>query len=402
LTLATGNVGCNYGDPTLPPFQVHYVAAVTHVTGPPDVDVGALYTYRIYELSGTLLIDTVITASPSDTVLMVVPPATYVVELGNLPSWCEPRYGTVESVVVYDRTNTSLARYNVTCKALLTLHVAAEGVDVDEEYVYRIVGDSVDRVGLIGAADTLRFDDIPPGSYAVELKHIAANCITTNDGSDMLGRPRLLEFESSYHGGAVGIYWRATDPERKIERYRWDITDCNGTSILPGGGQTRRGLTQNRARGLDTVVVVAGFEVGMPDTEVAGRCAELWVTDVDGNTTRRARARLGGGPGSPPSPTYYNAYLVGNYALRVELNVTDLDGDFVGSFAALRLRDGTLSPPDGVLDLGVYNTVGYMGAEIPDLQLGGRVQFSDIHSVIVYLVDRAGNMTRLEDSNVYR
>ena len=82
--------------------------------------------------------------------------------------------------------------------------------------------------------------------------------------------------------------------------------------------------------------------------------------------------------------------------------VLDPDGDFAGVFVAARLRDGILSPPDGQPDIGIYNVAGYLVPNLPDLPLTSRIQYGDVLAIIVYLVDAAGNFTRLEDSDVFR
>jgi hypothetical protein len=107
-------------------------------------------------------------------------------------------------------------------------------------------------------------------------------------------------------------------------------------------------------------------------------------------------------PTGAPAASAFNAYSVGTTAVRTQLAAFDADGDFVGTFVAARLRDGVLSPPDGVPDVGIYSVAGYLGDAVPDLPLGSRIQYGDVYAVIVYLIDDAGNVTRLEDSDVFR
>ena len=69
----------------------------------------------------------------------------------------------------------------------------------------------------------------------------------------------------------------AADPDGDVERYFWDITDCQGKSVLPGGGRTRRGLFGDRISGEDTATVFGAIELGLPDADLQGRCTSIRV-----------------------------------------------------------------------------------------------------------------------------
>ena len=194
--------------------------------------------------------------------------------------------------------------------------------------------------------------------------------------------------------------FRVFDPTRDVERYFWDLTDCRGSSVLDGGARLRRGLSSGRTAGQDTVEVIGAFE--HPPGAGAARCAALRVVDQAGNTTPVAELPLTNALGAPPTASAFNAYTVGAAAIRTDLAASDADGDFAGAFMSVRLRDGVLFAPDGQPDMGIYNVSGYLGTVIPDLPLGGRVQYGDVYAVIVYLIDAAGNFTRLEDADVLR
>jgi hypothetical protein len=223
--------------------------------------------------------------------------------------------------------------------------------------------------------------------------------------SDPALRPVLLEFQAAYGSGASVFRIRARDPNRDIERYYWDITDCRGTSVLPAplGRRLRRGLSSGRTAGQDTIVVVGAYELGLPDSAIAGRCTAIRVADEPGNTTPVIEVPTRTSVvAAAPRATTFNAVYIGTQAVRTTLAVTDPDGDFAGVFVAARLRDGILSPPDGQPDIGIYNVAGYLVPNLPDLPLTSRIQYGDVLAIIVYLVDGAGNFTRLEDSDVFR
>jgi len=418
-----GGVGC---DRATGPIPVSYLAIVALVDTPPGVTAGTSYGYRVREFSGTLGIDTTITVAPRDTVILRLPVASYDVELNGLPPWCASRYGSDQFVVVFDPPSTALARYYVTCRASLTVQVSNEGPGApDPELVYRLSGDDgTSRLGILHANDTLRFDSLAAGRYEFALSLVAPHCVVTNDGgarprfavphgggavlnlriscSDPMRRPRFLHAAATFKDGVSGFVARLSDPDRDVERYVWDITDCSGTSVLPGGARIRRGLSSGRTRDLDTMTILGAFETGLSAADVAGRCTALRVADQLGNTTPVLELPIAAAIGSAPGATVFNATTVGTTAIHTSLAVADSDGDFVGVFAAARVRDGVLFPPDGNPDIGIYSAAGYLGAAIPDLPLGARIQYGDVYSIIVYLLDAAGNFTRLEDHDVFR
>ena len=406
------------------PLQVSYIAIVSSVDDPTSLGSDARLQYRIRELSGTIPFDTVIQASPFDTIIVQVEPATYSVVLEEFPSYCSLRYGARQDLLVAPGSNTTIARYFASCLPLLRIETFTDGFQMDVEFIYRLrASDGTERAGLIGGNDTARLDKLPGGTYSLELGHLSTNCVVTSDGgliqsvaidsaggaiaryrvvcSDETKRPHLLYAEGSYHDGAGAVVFQAIDPDRDIERYWWDLTDCHGRSILPGGIRQRRGLSTGRTAQADTVTVVSAYEVGLPDQDLAGRCMSIRVVDEYGNTTPVIEQPLATG-GPAPTAAAFNAVLRGTSALSTTLHVTDPDNDFVGIFVAAELRDGILFPIDGEPDLGIYNTAGYLGAGVPDLPLGSRLQYYDIYSLIVYLVDGRGNFTRLEDRDVFR
>jgi hypothetical protein len=347
------------------------------------------------------------------------------VELSGLPAWCASRYGEDQYVVVFDPPSTALARYYVTCRAPLTVQVSNEGpAPPDPEIVYRLASGAFSRAGILHPHDTLRFDGLAPGEYEFAMSLIADPCVVTTDGgahpritipqgggavldlriacSEPSQRPRFLHTAASYHDGVSAFVFRVFDPDRDVERYVWDLTDCAGTSVVPGGARLRRGLSSGRTRDRDTVTVIGVYEPGLSAAEVAGRCTALRVADQLGNTTPLVEVPIRATPGVAPAATMFNAYSVGTSAIRTDLAVQDGDGDFLGVFATARMRDGVLFAPDGNLDVGIYTVAGDLGATVQDLPLGSRIQYGDVYAVVLYLIDAAGHFTRIEDADVLR
>ena len=407
---------------TAPP----YLAIVTQVVAPSRAAIGTRYQYRVREASGTLGIDTAVVAAPSDTVILSVPPATYVVELSGVPPVCKVRNEGRAAIVIAPNTNTSVVRYFVTCQAELTVTIATEGgAAADSLYAYHIgTSDGSERLGLLRANDTLVLFHLPAGDAVFDLGGGAANCDFTNDGGatrrirlDSLGgaeldfrvacseparRPRLLWARPSYHDGVGGLVFQATDPDRDVNAYAWDVTDCRRTSILPGGRRVRGGLGSGRTANQDTVTIISAFEIGLPDSAARGACATVWVVDDQGNMSSIVEMPLAAADGSPPVATLFNAHFAGTVLLRTDLAAADPDGDFLGFFAAVRLRDGVLGAPDGHPDIGYFNTSGFLGAQVPDVPIGtGRLTYDNFYAVILYLFDARGNFTRLEDADLF-
>ncbi|MEO8295185.1 MAG: hypothetical protein ABI613_06685 [Gemmatimonadota bacterium] len=422
LLLGASLSGC---DNTLDPLQVSYIAIVSQVDDPSTIGSDARVQYHIRELSGTIPFDTIIHASPFDTIIVRVEPATYSVTLENFPSYCSLRYGSRQDLYVAPGTNTTIARYFATCASLLTIYTYTDGLLPDPEFVYRLTASGgTEQLGVVAANDTVHFDHLSSDTYRVELDHVSANCVVVSDGGKLQGiavdstggavanfrvvcsdpaqRPQVLSFHGTYHDGAGAFSLRAEDPDGNIERYAWDLTDCHGYSMLPGGAKLRRGLTSGRTAGIDTITIAAAFEVGLPDAVVQSGCMSVRVMDEYGNTTPVIEQPLNRAVGQPPVATSFNASLQGTALLRTSLATADPDGDYSGVFAEALLRDGILGPTDGEPDLGIYNTAGYVDNVLPDLVLGSRFQYYDIYAVIVFLIDANGNFTRLEDTDVFQ
>jgi hypothetical protein len=403
-----------------------YVAIVAPIDAPPGVSPGDAYTYHLKELSGTLHIDTVITASPSDTVIVPVPSATYTVELSGLPAYCGAKDGDIQAILVPPKSNTSLIRYFISCQPSLTLITQSQGGLADSAFVFGVHdARGHDRVGILGPNDTLRLPETPGGATRIDLESVAANCIVTNSGgahrqvvvdsaggtavefqlicSDPERQPQLLGFTATYHDGVAGLVFRAADPQRDLERYSFDLTDCRRVSLFRDGARIRQGLDGGDTGGLDSVTVVSAYEVGLPDDSLAGKCAALWITDVSGNASSLVEQPLGAGPGTAPSATVFDALFNTTSLIQTRLEVTDPDHDFLGYFMAYRLRDGTFGSSDGKPDFALRNTAGFLGSEVPDLPIGSApLLYENFYSEVIYLFDAAGHFTRLQDDDLFQ
>jgi hypothetical protein len=415
FTLLFGLSSCDDATgPTNPP----YIAIVAIISAPEGTQVGTTYSYRVSEISGTLHFDKTYRVAPSDTVIVPVKAATYSVSLTGIPPQCLVQDGGDRLLYVPDGTNTAMVRYQISCQSQFSAITATDGYQPDQAYIYRITG-----TGILGANDTLRVDGLAPGDYEADLSHVASNCVVTNDGgrhirftvadtvrtsadfrivcSDETKRPHIDFFASSYHDGASGFMFRVSDPDGDVERYFWDITDCQGKSVLPEGGRVRRGLSTDRVRGEDTATVFGAIELGHPDADMQGRCTSIRVEDEYGNSTTVAEEPIGNESGPGPSPASFNAIFTNISSLTAHLVVND--PSFAGSFAAARMRDGALSgTPDGQPDIGVYNTAGFTDVLLPTVPLGsGRPPYYDYYAVILYLFDNQGNFSRIEDDDLF-
>src|SRR5262245_18648984 len=98
-----------------------YLAVVVLVGAPAEVATPRPYTFRLRNLSGTLGLHTTVRARPKDTIIIPVQPATYRIDISDVPATCGVREGTTQSVVVPERANTSLARFFINCSPALVV-----------------------------------------------------------------------------------------------------------------------------------------------------------------------------------------------------------------------------------------------------------------------------------------
>jgi hypothetical protein len=397
-----------------------YLAIVNKLDIPAGITAGARYTFQVTEISGTTGIDTTIRAAPTDTIILSVVPATYRITVDSLPTNCSMRDGPEQFVLVPEGANTAVARFQVICSSPLVIETGTDGAGADDQYYVRLSGGGIaERFLIIGGNDTLRVDSLPGGAYEVELGAIAPNCDVTSDGrerrrlelaaqggarvsfrvrcSDPARRPSVVRYESGMQDGGFAFYVIGADPDRDIERYTYDVTDCDGNSLIPRGPRTRRGLSSGRTSRADTLTVIGAFELGI-SAGTTPMCASLRLEDEQGNTTSWIDRRLGLSPGGA-APVFVSAGLgfVGTSLIQVSVAVADLDDDFVGLFPLARLSDGALGAPDGQPDIGAFNAAGYLAPPLPDVPLGnGRPGLADYHAIILYGIDLRGNVTRRE------
>jgi hypothetical protein len=417
--------GCTDNGPEVP--GPHYLAIVTRADFAPGIEPDSFYAYHIRDFSGNAGVDTVVLAAPRDTVILSVPPARYIVTIGGVPAYCAIRQGAEQEVLIPERTNTAIVRYSISCLPRITLQVSTEGVNRDAEYIYRVLGNGVERIGAIDSMP-LYFDNLSNGEYLVELADVKPNCTAINLGgrlqhaiiadtlsslvyfrvacSDPASRPSIVSVSGQAFDGAVALVARVVDPDRDLDLYAADVTDCQGRSILPSGGIEPRHLSGTRLALEDTAAVMVTLAMtGVPPAVPGQSCLWFRMGDLNGNTTEVIEQPLAQG-GSPLAPVAVrlNGFISGGLnSFFVDLQADDPDGDFLGIQPRLRLRDGTLGPPDGQEDGGIYDPIGYRGTDLPVVPIGPGhiiVNYFDILAVEVYLFDGAGHITRAVDDHL--
>lgn len=415
------------GDSTAPPPPAGppYIAIVTLVDAPTGADVGGPYRYVLRGLSSTAPLDTTITAAPTDTIIVSVKPGTYDLALEGLPAKCLTRFGTEQTIVVPEASNTAIARYTVICRPLLRLQVITEGNVLDDRYVYRVTGAGVTRTGTVGALDQVFVEGLPAGDYDVELTNIAANCtpvsapraaarvsvassgnatVAFRIGCSDPGRRPLLHAVTAQWAGdqSIGVTIAGSDPDRDLDRYVLDVTDCAGRSVRAELEPTvQRGLRSDRTAFQDSILVLTALDLlERADAGPGPRCIAARLGDAGGNTTPFAEAVIrSAAPSLAPVVTTFNARYEGTTAIATRLNAVDRQDDFAGVWAQLRLRDGVLGALDGRPDIGFYNVAGFLGTALPNVPLGGRIQFGDVLAVEAFVFDRQGNVALVRDTD---
>ena len=417
--------GCT--DTTAPP-KPPFLAVVTRLTTWPGASAPAEVKYRIREsTAGTVTFDKEYIVAPEDTIILPLRPGTYIVEAEDLPTRCVlPRGARQQGITLSEADNTGIIRYQIECRGLLSLTVVADGYNIDSNFVFRarskVTG--LERTGLVSANDTLTLEDIGAGEVELDLGGVSENCVITTDGgsrqtvkvtptggaavqfrvqcADPVHQPKIVSFTSGYVQGASIFQFRVFDPDADLVGYYWDITDCFGNSVLPDKRErVRVNLKGGRGATNDTLTIVGAFELGLENAALAGRCTEIRVYDAAANVSAIALHKIGSSTGFPPVIRFFNATFQGQAYVSSILEANDPDGDIVGHFVLVRLRDGVLSLPDGVPDLGSMDPVGYLGLDVPNIPTTGRVKWDDVYSVIIYLIDAKGNVARIEDEYLF-
>lgn len=406
-------------------LDIGFLAFITDFEVAPGVSPGDRWMLEIHETSGTVGGDTTIVIEPRDTVIFEAQVATYRVRLHGLPIACRSRDPIERFALLPEPQRTITMRYRVVCSSVVAIRTITLGQPSDDAYVYAIRGPGgTHRSGLALPNDTVRIDDIEPGAYDVELGHVAENCVIVSNHGDVQPlevpeqsqrvtsivlfnvicsepsyRPEITHVGATRDGSRTVFTFEAFDPgaegivsQPDIDEYVWDVTNCDRGSIVEGGEVRRTGLSGVGARNrhADTVRVVAVIERALVRPSPA--CVSLRVQDADGNTTQVVEERLGQPMGSPPRIDHFQATIVGtdlDRSVRFELEGSDPDGDLVGSYVQVLMRDGR------VLGRGIE---GHLGLAVPDLSLtAGALSEGDIQGFRVFLVDREGAAAVAQD-----
>lgn len=418
--------GCS--EPTAP-ARPPFLAIVTRLTTWPGATAPATITYRVRQsTAGVVAYDEQMTVAPRDTIIVPLTAGTYIVETVDLPARCViPSGATQQGITLTDEDNTGIIRYRIECRGLLGLSVITDGWNADDEFVFRVRNATANREqsGVTAANDTMTFQDIGAGELTVDIGGVAPNCVITSDGgarqritaratggaavafrvqcADPARQPQLLTLTGGYTQGASIFQFRVFDPDADMVGYYWDITDCEGNSVLPDRRErVRLNIQGGRGATRDTLTIVGAFELGLETSALIGRCTEIRVFDAANNVSRIATHKIGNVGGSPPAVRFFNATLNGTAFISSLLEASDPDGDLVGHFVLVRLRDGVLAAPDGVPDLGSMDPAGYLGTEVPNIPTTGRIKWDDVYAVMVYLIDARGNVVRVQDDDIFR
>lgn len=406
-------------EPPKPP----YLAIVSFFDTPPTAQENEAFGYRVEDLVVPGRVDTTIMASPVDTIILPLEASTYRVTLLGLPPRCEARTGTVQQVLLLEQYNTGIARYQVSCLPSLAFAVYSYGTNADLAFTWHLTGPTPIS-GVANQNDSILLSPLLPGRYTLSLAHIAANCVVISDGGldqefevestgggpfrafnvscvDESIQPRIVSLRGSYHDDAIAFVIKAVDPDRDIRRFWWDVTDCAGASVRPGGGTERSNLASERTA-VDTAVILHAFELGLAEAELQGRCVAARVMDERGNTSVVVETPLGES-GMRPDAFLANSYLVGQSLIRTEIRANDAEGDLVGAFLSGRVRDGILRPADGRDDFLLRNVEGYLGVVVPDFPVGPPYPGpEDVNAMVIYVLDAAGNFSRYVDTDTFQ
>jgi len=404
-----------------------YLAIVTTLTAWKGVTPPKTVKYRVHEVTGLKSFDREITVSPKDTTILSVNPGSYVIEAIDLPTSCViPRGGPEQGITLLETDNTGIIRWSVECRTAVTLSVLSDGFSPDKEFVYRVRNASgQETIGIVPANDTLNLSKFASGEVTIDIGGVAPNCTVTSEGglrqritvektggaaiafrvvcSDEAKRPQILSFTSGYTLGASVFQFKVYDADQNIDGYYFNLTDCQGNSVLPEKRQRiRRGLRGGRGQVGDTLTIVGAFELGIAPSELVGRCTEIRVFDATTNVSEIAVHKIGSDGGSPPAVRFMNSALVGLSFITTAIEASDPDNDIVGTFVLVRVRDGVLALPDGVPDLGSMDPIGYLGLDLPLIPTTGRIKWDDVYEVIVYVIDSKGNAIRVSDEDMLR
>jgi hypothetical protein len=406
-----------------------YLAIVPRWSTSPEAALaGAAARYRVTMLSTPSTLDTTFVIGVRDTVILSVDPATYQIELDNVPDRCPVRDGGRRVAVVAPGASTAIVRYSITCRLMLTVQLSMQGINPPTNLRWRLVGDRVSRLGNAAPNDTLIFDDIPPGPYSIELREMPSNCQITTPSKDNKtsfdisaagnrfvqvavecydppARPRIINAYSSYADGAAALYVKYFDRQFDGDAVTWDITNCSGVSLLPTGSVTRRVITSGGLFLRDTMEFGIVLEPTFTASVAANACSRIRLIDRSGNSSEIIEQPLNFTRGTAPRFTTFNSIFVGFGAIETTLSADDAEQDIAATVIGYTLRDGALgNPPNGAEDKIFARSIGFPGLTVPRVQIGtaSLPPATDWRSTFVYIIDRGGNFARLQDRDLTR
>jgi hypothetical protein len=414
-------------DPAAPPppglTGPPYLAIVTRVDAPTGVSGGTRYAFRITGISSGQVVDTTVLVSPGDTSIISVLPADYLVTLSTgVPDYCAPRGGLQQSVFIPEGSNTGLVRYTIICRPVVELRVSTDGSTRDDAYIARLTGGGNERLRTLQAQDTVLVDDLPAGSYLLELLNVASSCVVTSAGgaafritipdrggalvelrvscNDPGRTPVILGVTSRVLDGVNGVTIRYVDPQRDVNKLLWDLTDCRGTS-LTGSFRERRNLAFSRLAAADTALLITIFDTDRSVGDLAGACTAVRVVDAEGNSSQLAEAPIRGTTEGAPIATSFDARLFDRTIAVLNLNVAAPAGVFVGFVPTLSIRDGALGPFDGKNETLIIDPVGVTGTVMPQFDLPSLLSPFDVLSYDLYLFNDAGDFRKASDAQLF-
>lgn len=419
--------GASCDTATEPDFRPPYLAIVPRVATVPGMQLPTTVRYRIRLLTTPGGLDTIVRAGLRDTVVLSLPPSTYEVERLDVPSRCALDPATPQEAVLFPNTNTTVVRLNLACQPSLVVTFGMEGEAPRAPVVFEHVAPgAASRTRSVSLTDTLVLDALAPGAHRLGVSALPSNCLFVSPGGAdtqpvdvpaaggvraelrvhcalAAQRPQVRSFGASVVDTTVAFTLRATDPDRNLDRYVFDLTDCAGRSRFPTGARSRTGLLPAFGPSADTSVVVAAFDAEVPRDTLLASCLAVRVIDRDGNSSAISSRRLGP-PIAARAPVLqqFDAFFVTRDRMDLVASATDPDGDLEGSFVLLQFRDGSITGVfDGRPDVGILNTIGFPRTMLPTVPAGaGRPQFEDYAAVALVVVDRAGNATRRVDTRL--
>ena len=404
-----------------------FMAIIPRVRLSPGLVPPSQVTYDVRMLTQPSTVNRRITARPTDTLYLPLPVSTYSVRVAGWPAYCQIDEGDQRTVILFEPNTTSLVRYAVACQPSLVLQYGLEGTPPAQLTLRTVNPRGQERFQTVRPTDTTFFNNLEGGTHWFGLRNLPEACQTLFPGgaamrpvdvlpsggartelrlhcADPARRPILDALAASRTGSTIALTLQGRDPDRNLDRYEFDVTDCNGRSRLSTGARQRNGLLPVQGPSADPSTVITGLELTLPVDTLDRSCVAARLIDRDGNSSRFLSVPLRQSfVPDAPRPVTFDARFINRNQLNITLDVSDPDSDYVGAFVIFRLTDGAINGRlDGQPDVAILNTVGYpLGTPIPPVPAGnGRPEFETYQAVIVLLVDRAGNVTRLEDTNL--